>query len=1627
MYQIFSKPPPNLLLSRDYWMRDDSLRDCFACGKPFTTFRRRHHCRLCGQIFCNECTALVSGARFSVPGQLRMCHLCYLYDYDLSDEEEESAEEPEPVELDAASHSEDDERHVRQVRLSHLVSLHPLSRRKYRRRVIGEAAEPAYGELNHVSTLHLARFLRQTLRQFDVKGKAVWYSALLRVIRSVPALRQDPRAGDAFDATQYIKVKKIPGASPSSLECFLGMVFTKNLALRGMRSKITQPNVLLVDFPLAYLRDQRFVGLSQVEAQEREFLDILVRRVLALEPRPDLVISGREVAGYVLELLCKYGISVLHNVKPLVLGRLLRILDADIVGLIERLATGPKIGACALFEVRLYVHRNVRKTFMFLSGPRSLGCTILLRGADEEGLKRIKNILEFAIYMLFHLRLETSLFRSEFLAMPNADQVLTMLKHTPYTGYCSEFIEALDRKIFLISPTVKVPLPHPLARARAAEYAVTCFVRRYLEELLKTNFREIAREFELVGNNEKHLAAAVHSVAASRAKALRATLKLCCRQWETHQHVIPRLLETSFHQSISYLYATINVKSQRHCIFPRIRTCEYYMDSDMPLGEYIERLIESADHLCEEGCGNIMADHSSSYAHGKGVLSISLERGPQKIPGFSGDILMWSTCRICGHSTPVLPMNELVWKILFGKFLELGFLSIDFEVSFEECAHGFRSRSRRFERNGICVRIEYDEINLLELVVPGDQVAWRPEIDANLKSQIYESMKEKTTSFFKSVLDRLQGVKIDTNQENAGGAREKISELIALAKENETQILASAERVFNETPPVEYLALNKVLKDLQNMSVAWDTRFSEFEEEFLPSETDITRITAFQLGNFFRGGESKDETDKKEEHAEDPDGKLHEKSEIFESEKSEIKKDEQQFDKGQDNNEGVGKVIDLSSLETVELEEYDRNKTNYGSHVEKDQAQGKTERGSVLDKVSQMEAILSQPAHPMTSTSNLLKTELINRTSISKRSHNQRVAQLRDYYDQMHVRLNREFALQREKERRKIATRYRAMPLISSVPTVKIYQDFARQEEAKKGEKKGYEWEEDSDDDSESDVEEVQDPKSNMMVTRIPGRSHSLRNRKLTRSKEEFEGKDKKVKKEAASKQTNEKAKLATIDKTKKVIARNPIKVSYSAQTEVPIKDVEFDLKNKRQTYENKSEDAKSEDAKSEDAESELKKADNAKSENVKAESGRTENNAENVKNEDTRIGNHVTTDQKPDEGKADEIKIDDTKSDSPKITIPEKNSLLSVIRKFWADRSVLWKPLDYPLEQTAHVFLDSDVIVREDEPSLLIAYTLSLSKYVQTVRELGSEEERTLEGDLLSKSPTHVNFLVTEGQAVLTCKVFFVQQFAALREACGSGYIQSLSRCVKWDLTGGKSGLAFLKTLDDRFVIKQLLESERDSFVKMAFGYFGFVARLLFRDLPSLISKIFGFYQILIKNTSNGKNMSMSVIVMENLFYGRKNLRIFDLKGSMRNRHVEQTGRKNEVLLDENMVDYMFESPLFVRLHSKKLLKASLWNDTLFLGKRNVMDYSLVIGIDTESNEIVAGIIDYIRTFTWDKKLESWVKEKGLVGGGGKRPTVVTPKQYKTRFRAAMDKYMLLVPDRFYLEDLLESNFRDK
>lgn len=51
---------------------------CHRCRVAFGVIQRRHHCRACGQVFCQQCSSKVSTLpKFGIEKEVRVCEACY--------------------------------------------------------------------------------------------------------------------------------------------------------------------------------------------------------------------------------------------------------------------------------------------------------------------------------------------------------------------------------------------------------------------------------------------------------------------------------------------------------------------------------------------------------------------------------------------------------------------------------------------------------------------------------------------------------------------------------------------------------------------------------------------------------------------------------------------------------------------------------------------------------------------------------------------------------------------------------------------------------------------------------------------------------------------------------------------------------------------------------------------------------------------------------------------------------------------------------------------------------------------------------------------------------------------------------------------------------------------------------------------------------------------------------------------------------------------------------------------------------------------------------------------------------------------------------------------------------------
>uniref|UniRef100_H0V8H3 WD repeat and FYVE domain-containing protein 3 n=1 Tax=Cavia porcellus TaxID=10141 RepID=H0V8H3_CAVPO len=62
----------------DHWVKDEGGDSCSGCAVRFSLTERRHHCRNCGQLFCQKCSRFQSEIkRLKISSPVRVCQNCY--------------------------------------------------------------------------------------------------------------------------------------------------------------------------------------------------------------------------------------------------------------------------------------------------------------------------------------------------------------------------------------------------------------------------------------------------------------------------------------------------------------------------------------------------------------------------------------------------------------------------------------------------------------------------------------------------------------------------------------------------------------------------------------------------------------------------------------------------------------------------------------------------------------------------------------------------------------------------------------------------------------------------------------------------------------------------------------------------------------------------------------------------------------------------------------------------------------------------------------------------------------------------------------------------------------------------------------------------------------------------------------------------------------------------------------------------------------------------------------------------------------------------------------------------------------------------------------------------------------
>ncbi|KAI1123397.1 hypothetical protein F5Y10DRAFT_251895 [Nemania abortiva] len=1665
-------------------------------------------------------------------------------------------------------------------------------------------------ELNPASMLHVRKLLHQLLVDARIHNVAAWEKALVPILlKCTSSVDPDIDRGDDIDIRHYVKLKKIPGGRPSDTTYVPGVIFTKKLALKTMRRRMSNPRVVIISFPLEYQRHQHhFMSLQPVIEQEREFLERLVNRIIAL--RPQLLLTEKSVSGVALQLLSDAKIAVAYNVKPSVLSAVSRCLETEIISSIDMLALPPaqfQTGKSTGFEVKTFVNEEIpgrKKTYIFLSSNQEeLGCTIALRGAPTSILAKLKHITEFMVYVVYNLKLESCLMRDSLIQLPTTEDLsrdstqqpsdestslvgtteagiseqqpivpstmaseevmasqtsdgtvhstvesnsragteehssqpndqerrLISLHEThtqpshdslvpedvPMPTFYSDMVAKYETKVLSASPFVKFAQPYLLMNAREQERKLVYLKRLRDQDIIEERGDEEKpkpQKFQLIKPEmihqagqkaARHIMEVLHAVHDAEYDKALYNYQTQTRSWENYIQGNLDLFDPYAHQNIVVLHSVICTETKIPCEEPQLITLGFYdehtdhdndLDPDCTLGQYIEDVCYGAESTCSaNSCDRKMYEHHRTYVHGEARITVFIEL---EANGKSRDsIMMWSYCKNCKRETREVEMSRSTWKYSFGKYLELSFWSRGTHLVRDEslggwdCPHDHhRDHIRYFGLEDKIMRVHYDPIDLLEIIVPRARITWKVEHDLNMKNEIFTHCQERWARFTASVKARLKAIKLENMvPEKAESCKAEIERLTKKIQDEHTSLVRKLQEKYMSSRYYEVIPFNDVLREMLVKVTEWDAAFAKFEADFLPSEKDIRRLTMIQLRKMFTD-ESKESLSSNEASTEGIE--LTEKSDQQTASSGDSKEEAQLTEVTSDNPPQEGVDEKLGQVATPQAAVPSTPDATLERIEPLDLATPKSPVQNALSPIQSRE-VLTPPApvptgtpqetpippRPMPSSSITKAPQMSVAEQVEQLRRKQQTAVLESAVrpvakDGMHsgMTVNPSKTVEHGSSRRAglnvsppmiraISQPAASLPMLPRVNSAISKKPFglgkdkdktasmdiptmnelrkAPTNESIKAEKKLFTLK--------------QHRKGNQSsIPRFVGKKDS----RVSTIRKHFEQLSREFEKE---REKDRKKRQANVSHSRPFLQHSRTRATVEVYQDVadavkeplPVEDDQTTGRDSAETRTSLTIPPSSPILEAAEVVEEPTTSSEPPRETPQHKEEPAETEGEDLAHNtslggtDDEQGDSDTENSIIDGSTLEEIAESLDSSTEIPLELPkhDRMNFMKALSTFWNERSASqWPPLDYPLNASDHIFIDSDIIVREYEPSSVIAFALSSEDYKSKLRRFhrrkpgqanqspsdtedvgddgpGLEEpvtEEHLEASLGLNSSSHFKYQFAEGTAKMLVKIFYAEQFDALRRKCGVAdrIVESLSRCVPWDSKGGKTKSVFLKTQDDRLVMKSLSQIETQAFLKFAPAYFSIMAEALFHELPSVIAKMLGFFQVVIKNPVTNTEIKLDLLLMENLFYDRAPTRIFDLKGSMRNRKIQSTGEQNEVLLDENMVEYIYESPLFAREHSKKLLRASVFNDTLFLARQDVMDYSLMIAVDEVKKELVVGIIDCIRTYTWDKKLESWIKDRGFAGGGRNKPTVTSPKEYKSRFREAMARYILQAPN---------------
>eukprot|EP00397_Hematodinium_sp_SG-2012_P001259 GEMP01001260.1.p1 GENE.GEMP01001260.1~~GEMP01001260.1.p1 ORF type:complete len:1730 (+),score=451.55 GEMP01001260.1:92-5281(+) len=376
-------PTPGAQFASPVWMPDAKCNHCYDCTAHFSAIRRKHHCRMCGNIFCHQCAPhFVPSSFLRLAAQAvnerksRVCEFCHrrlraefpnlTTTPDLDRLDAPSSPDDQGKTSGAASQPSPETQKGEGTQFSPGQSPRSLASPTYTSHNVPvvtdndvlESHEHEWAHMKQVSCHHFVRsvfhagkVLSERHPEFMKRRGGLGKDVLMKICelaRQAVSILSPPCFDDEKirilpnnvsagrnDILTLLKIKELRPASPASpffeSRYVKGVVFEHHVTHNKMKTQLTDCRVLLLSGSLEFQEERRLVSLDVLRTQEIPYFQLIVEKIADLRPVVEVLLCGSFVAHSAQELLLVQGITLIQNVPLPILQAVSRVTGAPIL------------------------------------------------------------------------------------------------------------------------------------------------------------------------------------------------------------------------------------------------------------------------------------------------------------------------------------------------------------------------------------------------------------------------------------------------------------------------------------------------------------------------------------------------------------------------------------------------------------------------------------------------------------------------------------------------------------------------------------------------------------------------------------------------------------------------------------------------------------------------------------------------------------------------------------------------------------------------------------------------------------------------------------------------------------------------------------------------------------------------------------------------------------------------------------------------------------------------------------------------------------------------------------------------------------------------------------------------